>query len=103
MVVQASGSTWMNWWSWVTSAKVSISAWMTSNQSPVPSDSPIAALNNAKAFSLFSDMGLLLGGRSQHLYTKASPALKGSSEVVGWDLVVVSLRLPELLAQAIHL
>jgi hypothetical protein len=48
-------------------------------------------------------MGLLLGGRSQHLYTKASPALKGSSEVVGWDLMVVSSRLPELLAQAIHL
>src|SRR3954467_12817619 len=41
--LQASGSTWMNWWSSVTSANVLIRSWVTSNHSPVPSDPPTAA------------------------------------------------------------
>src|SRR3954452_13263859 len=36
----------MNWWSSVTSAKVLIRSWVTSNHSPVPSDSPTAASNS---------------------------------------------------------
>src|SRR6478735_558510 len=46
-----SGSTWMNWWSSVTSANASIRAWSTSIQSPVPSVWPTAAWYLSKAFS----------------------------------------------------
>src|SRR4051795_6146553 len=49
--LQASGSTWMNWWSSVTSAKELIRSWVTSNHSPVPSDSPTAASNSLYASS----------------------------------------------------
>src|SRR3954449_8266394 len=49
--LHASGSTWMNWWSSVTSAKVLIRSWVTSNHSPVPSDSPTAASNSLYASS----------------------------------------------------
>src|SRR4051794_6418993 len=49
--LQASGSTWMNWWSSVTSANVLIRSWVTSNHSPVPSDSPTAASNSLYASS----------------------------------------------------
>ena len=41
----ASGSTWMNWWSWVTSANRSIWSWVTVNHSPVPSSLPTSARN----------------------------------------------------------
>src|SRR3954447_20327236 len=49
--LQASGSTWMNWWSSVTSANVLIRSWVTSNHSPVPSGSPTAASNSLYASS----------------------------------------------------
>src|SRR4051794_17172149 len=49
--LHAAGSTWMNWWSCVTSANVLMRSWVTSNHSPVPSFSPIAALNSSYAVS----------------------------------------------------
>src|SRR5688500_6555707 len=51
-----SGSTWMNWWSWVTSANPSIWAWVTSNHSPVPSSLPMSARNSSNAFAAASLM-----------------------------------------------
>src|SRR5688500_9133570 len=51
-----SGSTWMNWWSWVMSANWSIWSWVTSNHSPVPSSLPMSALNRSNALAAASLM-----------------------------------------------
>src|SRR5436190_20731229 len=53
-----SGSTWMNWWSWVMSANWSIWLWVTSNHSPVPSSLPTSALKCSNAFAAASLMGI---------------------------------------------
>src|SRR4051794_29903670 len=58
--LHASGSTWMNWWSSVTSANELIRSWSTSSQSPVPSLSPIADLNSSYAASAFVVMAVTL-------------------------------------------
>src|SRR3954464_12245955 len=50
----ASGSTWMNWWSWVTSANWLIWSCVTSNHSPVPSSFPTSAWNSLNALAAAS-------------------------------------------------
>src|SRR6478735_4432670 len=57
-----SGSTWMNWWSWVTSANWFTWSWVTSNHSPVPSSLPTSAWNRGNAFSAAALMPRTLGG-----------------------------------------
>src|SRR6476620_6444686 len=59
-----SGSTWMNWWSSVTSANWSIRSWVTSIHSPVPSVSPTAARYFSYAFSAFVAMAQTLCRRA---------------------------------------
>src|SRR3954447_11670458 len=49
--LHASGSTWMNWWSSVTSAKGLIRPWEHSTPPPLPSDSTMAASNSLYASS----------------------------------------------------
>src|SRR6476660_1873927 len=57
-----SGSTWMNWWSWVTSANWFTWSWVASNHSPVPSSLPTSAWNRGNAFSAAALMPRTLGG-----------------------------------------
>src|SRR6188472_2754507 len=69
----ASGSTWMNWWSWVTSANWSIWSWVTWNQSPVPSSAPMSAWNSGNALA------------AESLMTEHDTQASGDSTIDGRD------------------
>src|SRR5918995_2644139 len=70
-----SGSTWIHWWSPVTSAKASMSAWVISCQSETPSSSPVACLSSSSpvmvrmAGTVCTHYVALLGGQRDGTHT----------------------------------